>query len=137
MTFYGTAVPNSGLQLQAVAGTAQVVVVGQSMQMVMVRVTDLSTPANPVAGANVIVQSTVERSGDGSPGTGGDTTITRSPTPVVLSSSLSSVTTDANGLASFQPSSAGFEGALQIVGAATAGSGQVPFILQVLPPMPQ
>ncbi len=138
VTFYGTAVPGSGLQLQAVAGTAQVVTVGQGLQPVMVRVTDLSTPANPVAGANVIFQSTVERSGNASPETtGGDTTITPNPTPVVLSSSQTSVTSDANGLASFQPSNAGFEGALQIVGAATAGSGQVPFSVQLLPPMPQ
>jgi len=138
LSFHVFAVPLSGLQLQAVAGTAQVMAVGQGLQPVIVRVTDLSTPANPVAGANVIFQSTVERSGDGSPGTtGGDTTITPIPTPVVLSSSQASVTSDANGLASFQPSNAGFEGALQIVGAATAGSGQAPFALQLLPPMTQ
>ena len=135
--FNGTAVPSSGLQLQAVTGTAQVAAAGQSLHPVVVRVTDLSTPANPVAGANVVFQSTVERSGEGSsPGiTGGDTTITPSPTPVILSSSQTLVPSDANGLASFQPSSGGFEGALQIVGTATAGSRQVPFTLQVLLPM--
>ncbi|MGA8151743.1 MAG: IPT/TIG domain-containing protein [Terriglobales bacterium] len=107
VTFYGTAVPSSGLQLQAVAGTVQVVAVGQSL-----------------------------RSAQQSPGTsGGDTSITRNPTPVVLSSSQLSVASDANGLASFQPSDGGFQGALQIVGAATAGSGQVPFALQLLPAM--
>jgi len=54
----------------------------------------------------------------------------------VLSLSQTSVLSDANGVASFQPSSEGFEGALQIVGAATAGSGQVPFALQLFAPMP-
>jgi IPT/TIG domain len=137
VTFYGTAVPSSGLQLQAVAGTTQVVAVGHGLQPVVVRVTDLSTPANPVAGATVVFQSTVERSGDGSSGiTGGDTTIIPTPAPVVLSSSQTSVTSDANGLASFQPSNAGFTGALQIVGAASAGSSLLPFTIQVLPPMP-
>jgi hypothetical protein len=136
VTFYGTAVPNSGLQLQAVAGTAQVVAVGQALQPVVVRVTDLSTPPNAVAGASVVFQSTVERAGDGSPGiSGGDTTITPNPTPVVLLSSQISVVSDANGLASFQPSNAGFGGALQIVGAAGAESAQVPFAVQSLPLM--
>lgn len=137
VTFYGTAVPSSGLQLQAIAGTTQVAAVGQSLQAIVVRVTDLSTPANSVAGASVVFQSTVERSGDGSSGiTGGDTTIIAAPAPVVLSSSQTSVTSDANGLASFQPSNAGFEGALQIVGAASAGSSLVPFTVKVLPPLP-
>ena len=138
VTFYGTAVPGSGLHLQAVAGTTQVAAVGQSLQPVIVRVTDLSTPANPVAGANVIFQSTVERAGNGSTGiTGGDTTITASPTPVVLASSQTSAVSEANGLASFQPSNAGFEGPLQIVGAATAGPAQVSFSVELLLPTPQ
>jgi len=138
VTFYGTAVPNAGLQLQAVAGTTQVAAVGHTLQPVMVRVTDLSTPPNPVAGANVVFESTVERSDDTSPrATGGDTTINPDPTPVVLSTSESSVTSDANGLASFQPSTAGFDGALQIVGTAAAGVGQVQFTVQLLPPLTQ
>jgi len=138
VSFYGTAVPSSGLQLQAVAGTAQVATVGQDLQPVVVRVADLSTPPNPVAGANVVFQSLVERSGNSSrSATGGDTTINPTPAPVVLGSTQVSATSDANGLASFQPSTAGFDGALQILGTATAGAGQVPFAIDVFPPPPK
>lgn len=137
-TFYGTAVPASGLQLQPVAGNSQMVVEGQAFQPVIVRATDFSTPPNPVLGANVLFQSTVERSGGTASGTsGGDTTITQNPTPVVLSSSQSFVISDPNGLATFQPSTGGFTGALEVIGAATAGASDVPFALESLPPVPQ
>ena len=136
--FSGTAVPDSGLKLQALTGAVQVVTAGQSLQPLRVRVTDLSTPPKPVAGATVLFQSTVERSGDGPPGTtGGDTAITRSPMPVVLSSSQTAMLSDAGGLASFLPSTKGFQGAVQIVGAAITGSSQVPFTVQVLTPFGQ
>jgi len=136
LNFYGTAVPASGLQLQAVAGGAQVEATGQSFLPVMVRVTDLATPPNSILGANVVFQVTIERSGDDAGSTsGGDTTITRPPTPIVLSSSQTVVVSDANGLASLLPSNQGFVGALEILGTATVASSQVPFVLQMLPPM--
>jgi len=133
-TFYGTAVPASGLQLRPVAGISQMALEGQSFQPVAVQVTDLSTPPNPVQGAGVVFQSTVERSdGNGSSTSGGDTTITRNPTPIILSSSQTVVVSDVNGLTSFQPTTAGFTGALEVVGTATAGTGSVLFSLQSLP----
>jgi len=134
VTFYGTAVPASGLQLQAVAGNSQAVLAGQNFQPLVVRVTDLSTPPNPVQGANVVFQSTVELGGGtGSGISAGDTTITPNPTPIILSSSQTIVTTDGNGLAAFQPTTGGFSGGLTVVGHATAGTSNVPFALQSLP----
>jgi hypothetical protein len=133
-TFYGTAVPASGLQLQPVAGGTQMVPVGQNFQPVVVRATDFSTPPNPVQGANVLFQSTVERSGSAGSGTsGGDTTITQNPTSIVLSSSQSFVISDGNGFATFQPTTSGFTGAVEVVGSATAGTSTAQFMLETLP----
>ena len=133
-TFYGTAVPISGLQVRPIAGISQMALEGQLFQPVAVQVTDLSTSPNPVQGATVIFQSTVERSeGNGSSTSGGDTKITKDPTPIILESSQTPVISDVNGIASFQPTTDGFSGALEILGAATAGIGNVPFSLQSLP----
>jgi hypothetical protein len=133
-TFYGTAVPTSGLQVRPVAGTSQMALEGQSFQPITVQVTDLSTPPNPVEGAGVTFQTTVERSdGSGSSTSGGDTTITRNPTPIILASSQSVVISDLNGFASLQPTTDGFTGALEVLGSATAGIGNVLFSLQSLP----
>ena len=59
-TAYGNAVAASALNLQAVAGAAQVIGV-PPFQPLTVRVTDSSTPPNPVLGAGVLFQSTVLR----------------------------------------------------------------------------
>jgi IPT/TIG domain len=135
-TFYGTAVPGSGLQIQPVAGIVQMAPVGQSLQPVVVRVSDLSQPPNPVVGANVLEQWSVELPASPSPPIpGGDTGIGGSPMPIVLYSSQAWVATDANGLATFQPSTGGFGGAIEILGTAAAGSGNIPFALEWLPPI--
>ena len=132
-TFYGT-VLTSGLQVRPVSGTSQMALEGQSFQPVTVQVTDFSTPPNAVQGASVVFQSTVERSDNsGSSTSGGDTTITHDPTPVILASSQSTVISDINGIASFQPTTDGFSGALEILGSATAGTGNVLFSAQSLP----
>jgi hypothetical protein len=134
LTFYGTAVPASGLQLQPVAGSSQMVLAGQNFQPVIVRATDFSAPPNPVLGVNVVFQSTVERAGiPGSSTSAGDTTITPNPTPIILSSSQAFVTSDGNGLATFQPTTGGITGALEVVGTATVGTSTVQFALQSLP----
>jgi hypothetical protein len=135
-SFYGTAVPASGLQIQPIAGVAQIAAVGQSLQPIVVKVSDFSSPPNPVMGANVLVNWNVELpAGNSPPLNGGDTGIGGNPMPIVLYSSQASVATDANGFASFQPSTGGFSGALEILGTAAAGSGNVPFELQWLPPL--
>ena len=55
--------------------------------------------------------------------------------PIILGMSQAFVTSDANGLASIQPSTGGFLGALAILGTVTAGPGSLPFQLQSLWPM--
>jgi hypothetical protein len=135
-TFYGTAVPASSLRLQAVAGDLQLVTVGPPFQPITVRVTDTSVPPNPVLGVSVLFQSLIGRTNNNAPVvTGGDTIITRDEMPIVLGISQASVVSDADGLATMQPSTGGFTGALAILGAVTAGSGSLPFQLQSLWPM--
>jgi hypothetical protein len=135
-TFYGTAVPAPSLRLQAVAGDLQLITVGPPFQPITVRVTDTSVPPDPVLGVSVLLQSLIGRTNNNAPiVTGGDTIITRDKMPIILGMSQASVVSDANGLATMQPSTGGFTGALAILGAVTAGSGSLPFQLQSLWPM--
>src|SRR5580658_5643644 len=129
-------VPSSGVLLQAVAGDLQLISVGSAFQPVTVRVTDTSVPANPVLGASVLFQWLLGRTTDNAPiVSGGDTNITTNAMPIILGMSQATVTSDANGLASIQPSAGGFQGALAILGAVTTGPGSLPYQLQSLWPM--
>lgn len=121
-TFYGTAIPSASQQLQMVAGSTQIVAVGQSFQPVTVRVTDSSTPPNPVLGAGVAFQYT----------NGGT-----DPMPIILASSQATVSTGSNGLASSTPTAEGVEGAVLVIGSASAGAASLPFELQSLPSLNQ
>jgi len=135
-TFYGTAVPASSLRMQAVAGDLQLITVGPPFQPITVRITDTSTPPESVLGASVLFQSLLGRTNNDAPiVSSGDTTITRDPLPVILGMSQESLTSDANGLATMQPSTGGFTGALAILGTVTAGPGSLPFQLQSLWPL--
>jgi len=128
-------VPASSLQMQAVAGELQYIAVGQSFQPITVRLTDRSVPPNPVLGVSVAFQSLIGRTTGGEPIiSGGDTRFTRNPLPIILGSSQNSATSDANGLATTQPSTGGFQGALAVLGSAAAGAGKVQFVLQSLWP---
>ena len=135
-TFYGTAVPASSIRLQAVAGDLQLMTLGTAFQPVTVRVTDTSTPPDPVLGVGVLFQSLLGRTNNNAPIVlGGDTKFTRNSMQIILGTTQVSATSDANGLASVQPSTGGFQGALAILGIAAAGSGSLPFELQSLWPM--
>ena len=135
-TFYGTAVPASSIRLQAVAGDLQLLTLGTAFQPVTVRVTDTSAPPDPVVGAGVLFQSLLGRTNNDAPIVlGGDTSFTRDSMQIILGTSQVSVPSDANGLASMQPSTGGFQGALAILGMATAGPANLPFELQSLWPM--
>ncbi len=135
--FHVFSVASSVLQLQAVAGNSQVVSAGQAFQPVVMRVTDSSTPANPVFGASLTFQYTGERAGGSSTViSAGDTNINNNPSPVILFNSQSAEQSGVNGLASWQPSTEGFDGDVAILGTAAAGTtGQVQFALQALPPL--
>jgi len=135
-SFYATAVPVSALRLEPVAGSVQVVSAGQNFQPVTVRVTDSSTPPNPVRAANVIFESIVTRpSRNASVLTTGETIITHNAMPVILSSSQASVPSDANGLATIQPSTGGLQGSTLILGTTSAGTSALQFTLQSLSPI--
>jgi len=136
-TFYGTPVPASALQLLPVAGAGQVTT-GAAFQPVIVRVTDSSTPPNPVLGATVTFLTTVLRPGGTGPGGGGGETISGNPAmPVILKVNQSSAASDANGLASIVPSSSGFSGPLEVDVAVTAGaSASLDYPLQIVAPPP-
>jgi hypothetical protein len=54
---------------------------------------------------------------------------------VILASSQVSVQSDSGGLTATQPSSAGIQGPVIILGTAAAGSGWLQFALQSLPPI--
>jgi hypothetical protein len=136
LSFFGTSVPASVLQLQAVAGNPQVVTAGQVLQAVVVRVTDSSVPPNPVLAATVAFQYTGERAGgDSTIISAGDTNIYNDPSPVILFNGQSVAQSDVNGLASWKPTTEGFDGDVAILGTAMVGMGQVEFALQTLPPL--
>jgi hypothetical protein len=112
--FYLNPVPLASQTLQQIAGAGQVSA-GQAFQPVVVRVTDFSSPPNPVIAAPVSFLTTVLRPGGTSPGSG------NSAMPTILSVSQNSATTDLNGVASMTPSSAGFSPPLEVDVAVTAG----------------
>ncbi|HEX3352378.1 MAG TPA: IPT/TIG domain-containing protein [Terriglobales bacterium] len=136
--FSATAVPASFLQLQAVGGSVQIRPVGQAFQPVTVRVTDSAIPTHPVLGANVTFQVVVSRPvAAPAPVSIGGIVITKTPAPVIVSSSQFSVASDAAGLATLQPSASGALGAIVIQGTSAAGAGILPFRLQSLVPVTQ
>ncbi len=121
-TIYANAVAAAMVNLQAVSGAGQVVA-GAAFQPLTVRVTDSSTPPNPVLGASVLFQSTVLRpTGNDLVVTPGDPTVTQPGMPVILSASQSTVQSDVNGLASFTPSVGSFTGPLEIEIQVSAGT---------------
>jgi hypothetical protein len=121
-TIYGNAVAPALLNLQAVSGAGQVVS-GTEFQPLTVRVTDSSTPPNPVLASSVLFQSTVMRpAGQGIPPEPGDPAAPPAGTPIILSASQSSIQSDANGLASLVPSVGPFTGTLEVELQISAGT---------------
>jgi hypothetical protein len=110
------------VKLQAVTGAGQVVA-GSAFQPLTVRVTDSSTPPNPVLGASVLFQSTVLRPVGNDQGlTPGDPTVTQTGMPVFLGASQTTVQSDVNGLASITPLVGSFTGPLEIEIQVSAGT---------------
>jgi hypothetical protein len=134
-TVYGNGVAAALLNLQPVAGAGQVIT-GSAFQPLTVRVTDTATPPDPVLGASVVFQSTVMRPlatdfilAPGAPPP------TQLEMPIILSSSQTSVTSDANGLASFVPSVGPFTGTLEVAiqVSAVGASATLSDLLESLP----
>jgi hypothetical protein len=132
--FYANPVPLSNQNLQSVGGAGQVST-GQAFQPVVVRVTDSSSPPNPVIAAGVTFLMTVLRPGGSSSGGGGETNPTDPGMPVILKVSQSSAITDTSGLASIEPSGGGFSAPVEVDVMASAGVGaMLDYPLQILPP---
>ncbi len=124
-TVSGNAVAAALLNLQPVAGAGQVVT-GPAFQPLTVRVTDSSTPPNPILGTSVLFQSTVMRPvGGGVTQAPGDPTVLQTGMPVILSASQSTVQSDVNGLASLVPSVGSLTGTLEIEIQVSAGTTAV------------
>jgi len=135
-TFYVNPVPLPQQNLQPVAGGGQVST-GQAFRPVIVRVTDSSSPPNPVIAAGVGFQTTVLRP-VGTSSAGGATNPTNPVMPVILQVSESSVTSDLNGLASVEPSPGGFSAPVEVDVTVTAGaSAWLDYPLEVLPALAQ
>ena len=134
--FFATAVPASAQHLKPVAGSTQILPVGQSFQAVTARVTDSAIPTHPVLGASVTFRDVVSRPVSAPPPVSiGGILVTRNPAPIILSSSQLSVLSDAAGLATFQPSAGAAQGAIVVEGTSAAGSSVLPFSLQLLSPV--
>lgn len=121
---YFNIVSTAQLNLQPVSGSGQFST-GQPFQPIVVRAVDSASPPDAVLGAAVSFQTVVMR-----PAGNSDQPIT----PVILNSSQTNVISDANGLASIVPSSAGFSGPLQVNVMATTGvNASLEYPLQLLP----
>ena len=136
--FSATSVPASGLRLQPVAGSTQILPVGQGFQPLTVRVTDSATPAHPVLAANVTFQVVVSRPVPAPPPVSiGGIMVTRNPAPIIVSSSQIFLLSDEAGQATLQPSAGTVQGAIVIQGTSAAGISILPFRLQSLTPVVQ
>jgi len=132
-TITANAISTSLLNLQEVEGAGQVIS-GETFQPLIVRVTDSSTPPNPVLGASVVFQSTLMRPAAGSTLTPGSGSPANPAVPVILGSSQSVVTSDANGLASVLPSVAGFAPPVEIALMVSIGAdAPLQYTLEALP----
>jgi hypothetical protein len=129
-TIYANPVPAAQMQLQSVAGAGQITT-GLGFQPVVVRVTDSSSPPNPVLAAPVLFQTTVLRP-LGTPPPGGNPVTT-----IILSVSQNAATTDINGLASLVPATGGFNAPLEVDVAITSGTNAaLDDLLEILPGLP-
>jgi IPT/TIG domain-containing protein len=108
------AVSQAQLNLQPVAGAGQIVT-GAAFQPLTVRVTDSSTPPNPVLAASVLFQSTVLRPVGNDPiPQPSNSSGTQTAMPIILGSTQVIVESNADGLASFVPTAGSFTGTLEI-----------------------
>jgi hypothetical protein len=119
-----TQVAATNLKLRIVSGSAQMVGLGQPFQPVVVRVTDSSSPWNPVQGADIDFVMMIMRPDndvflDHDPeGAGGSHGM-----PVILGSSQVAVASDVSGLASVLPTAGSLPGMIEIEIIATAANG--------------
>ena len=125
------AVPLSAQRLQVTGGEQQFINIGQSFAPVTVRITDSSSPPNPVGAAPVSFLGIVFRwAPTQHPGS------IPPPRPVVLNSWQVNTTTDITGIAQVMPSPDASYGAVSVAITAVTGSNTQQFELQRLWPVP-
>ncbi|HVM93225.1 MAG TPA: Ig-like domain-containing protein [Terriglobales bacterium] len=150
-TFTLFAVAPTSWVLEGVSGTQQIVPDGQPFQPLVMRVTDGSSFDNPVQGATVQFQTTLERNpqGGGGPPLGnamqqggagqgapqGSGQKAQDGQPIILGTSTAQVATDQNGLASITPSAAGL-GPCDLFMVITAGAATAQFELEDVDALP-
>ncbi|HTR23932.1 MAG TPA: Ig-like domain-containing protein [Terriglobales bacterium] len=143
-TFTLLAVPPTSWTLAAVSGAQQIVPDGQPFQPLIMRVTDGSTFDNPVQGATVSFQTTLERNpqGGGGPPLGnakqqgsGRQGAPQDGQPIILGTSTTQTTSDQNGLASITPTAEGL-GPCDLFVVVTAGAGIAQFELEDVDALP-
>jgi hypothetical protein len=133
-TVYGNAVSPALFNLQQVSGAGQIIS-GTAFEPFTARITDSSTPPNPILGASALFQSMVMRPSGNNPIPGsGDPGNMDAGSPIILSASNASVLSDVNGLAGIVPSVGAFTGVLEIAMQVTAGtSASIESVLESLP----
>lgn len=128
-------VQTSSLQLHPVSGMLQISAPGQNFQPIAVRVTNSSTPPDPVLGASVGFLAYVGRMPGNKPIVWSEeSNISQPSMPVILAESQAMVQSDINGLASFAISTDGVAGNAAVLGTATAGNSSVEYEAQQLGP---
>jgi hypothetical protein len=127
------AIAPANLQLHVLAGDNQILTAGQSPQPLLLRVTDSATPNNYAAGVPVTISELVVASL-------GPATCTLAEgvcgpeAPKIISNSLATLMTDANGVVPFMPAVQGAWGAVQIsLHAAVNATTTFDTTLRVLP----
>jgi hypothetical protein len=122
--------------LELVSGAPQVVPAGQSFQPLVMRVTDGSTAANPVMGANVVFNTMTVRIPPGSfLQVDGDTIVQGSATPVILGTATATVATTQDGLASIVPGPGSVQGPCDLLISVTSGPSTAQFDLKIVTAM--
>ena len=137
-TFTMFATPSSSWMLEPVSGSVQVEPAGQPFHPLVVRVTEGSSPANPVMGVNVVFDVMLLRfpqDGGGDGGGGDDGHGGGNGAPLIVGTYRVQVASDANGLASTLPTVGNVQGYCDLMISAGAGPATALYHLQALSPM--
>lgn len=133
-TFYLYAVTNMGLLLQKASGDEQWAVAGGRLNPITVRVDDLNTPSNSVAGVPVTFRATAYRvQSDPVRRMQGEVLFGRNSQLIAVGYDEAAVNSNGWGLASYTPVFRDDSAALLIQVRATAGNQQVAFTLHTWP----
>jgi hypothetical protein len=123
-TFSVFTVQSTNIKLQKVGGNDQLLLSGELVQPLLMRVTDSSTPPNSLAGIPVMLVGTIFTQ-PGQPDCSPSEGVCRPTTNNFVSRFSANLMSDANGMVSFTPTIQAGWGSVQLVAIATAGSGAV------------